>query len=508
MNNRHRSPLCFVALVLSGLPFAPAARADLGVPISQRTPIRADDGIDPTFNREPVIATDGDGLWIAAWQESSTVAYAGFEVFVARSVDSGGHWSAPVPLNPNAFVDTNGDTGPSIATDGQGRWVAVWQSAVPDSTGVQSEIKTARSIDNGANWSLPTPVNANAAADPDDELDPAVGTDGQGHWIAAWRTGDANSSSTTAFDIVYTRSIDNGANWTSPLPLSGNLAFDSIPRMATDGQGHWVVVWAAAGRCIYVRSIDNGENWSAPALLSTNGSALSNEIQPDVSADGGGHWVALWSSNDTLGGAVGANRKILVARSVDHGASWSGPAPLSTPAAPEFDSQPSLTTDRQGNWAAVWHRANKTAGKTDVIVARSIDEGATWSSPSVLDTIANGDTTSFPRIATDGRGEWVTAWHTQDASFNSHVFSAHFGLPDCNSNLVGDPLETAAGISPDINNNRVPDFCEVLGLPPAGSGCGGGPCGVGAAAFAPVTLLAATRLRRSSRRARKGDSNV
>jgi len=508
MNNRHRSPQCFVALVVSGLSFAPAARADLGVPISQPRPIRADVGLDPIFNREPVIETDGQGLWIAAWQESSTVSYAGFEVLFARSVDRGGNWSVPVPLNANASASTAGDTCPSIATDRQGHWVAVWQSAIPVSAGVESEIKTARSIDNGANWSLPTPVNANAGTDPDDELDPSVVTDGQGHWIAAWRTGDANSSSTTAFDIVYARSIDNGANWTSPLPLSGNLAFDAIPRMATDGQGHWVVVWASAGQCIYVRSIDNGENWSAPALLNANGPALASEIQPDVSADGGGHWVAIWSSNDTLGGAVGANRKILVARSIDNGASWSGPAPLSTPAAAEFDSQPSLTTDRQGHWAAVWHRANKPAARTDVIVARSIDEGATWSSPSVIDTIANGDTTSSPRVATDGRGEWVTVWHTQDAAFNNHVLGAHFGLPDCNQNLIGDPAETALFLVPDLNFNRVPDVCEVLGLPPAASGCGGGPCGVGAAAFAPLTLLAATRLRRTARHLRKGESNA
>jgi len=489
-------------LIAALIALYPAARlrADLGVPISQPRPVSADNGLDPIFNYNPVLATDGHGLWVGAWQLSSTVPYAGFEVVFARSLDSGENWSSAHSLNSNAATQTVGDIVPGIATDGQGHWVAVWQSTLPG-TGSQSIILTARSIDNAANWGLPKPVNSNFANNTFAELEPAIATDGKGLWIAVWRTGDASSASTTGFDIVYARSADNGATWTPPLPLGSNFAFNATPRIAADGQGHWIIVWSSTDDCFFVRSIDSGVNWSSPAFLNANGPTAASDIDPDIAADGLGHWVAVWSSTDTLGGTIGANRKILVVRSLDNGANWSLPVPLSTPAAPELDSQVALTTDRQGNWAAVWSRANKGADKTDILAARSIDDGASWSGPSAIGTIANGDTSALPRIATDGRGEWVTVWHAQDASFNSHILSAHFGLPDCNQNLIGDPLETAAGISPDINFNGVPDICEVLALPPAQpTGCGGGMCGTGATMFAPLTMLGLVFMGRHNRR--------
>lgn len=478
-----------------------AAHADLGVPIGQTRPVSNDAGLNPIYNYAPIVATDGHGLWIAAWQLSRTAAYAGFQGVYARSLDSGINWSASRSLNPNASSQTTGDTRPGIASDGHGHWVAVLQSTQSISGGVRSQIKTVRSIDNGVNWSAAVPLNPNAAANTMDELEPAVATDGQGRWIAVWRRGDGSSSSLTGFDIVFSRSDDNGASWTAPLPRATGVAFDSAPRIVADGAGDWIIVWSSSEDCFFARSTEDGANWSMPAYLNPNSATAASDIQTDVTADGQGHWVAVWSSNDTFGGTLGANRKILVARTLDNGANWSLPVPLSTPAAAEFDSQPSITSDRHGNWAAAWSRANKPADKTDIVGARSIDFGASWSSPSVIGTIANGDTTVSPRIATDGRGEWVTIWRIEEASLNSHVVAAHIGLPDCNQNQIGDPLETGIGLSLDINHNSVPDLCEINPRPPPpNGGCGVGLCGANAAAFTPLTAVALVGLRRRRRR--------
>src|SRR5262249_50122490 len=111
----------------------------------------------------------------------------------------------------------------------------------------------------------------------------------------------------------------------------------------------------------------------------------------------------------------------------------------------------------------------------------------------------------LPRIATDGLGNWVAVWPSDDTlggtiGPDNEILTARFALPDCNANLIGDAFETANGISPDINNNRIPDICDVLGLPPAQpTGCGGGLCGAGTAMLTPLTLLG---LAQAARRAR------
>src|SRR5262249_54464685 len=155
--------------------------------------------------------------------------------------------------------------------------------------------------------------------------------------------------------------------------------------------------------------------------------------------------------------------------------------------------------DRRGNWAASWTRYRPQSGKSDFLAARSIDDGATWSIASPLHVGVDGEVNVGTQIVTDGRGEWVGVFQADlDSGARAIVRSVHFGLTDCNQNLMGAPLEIAAGISPDINGNGVPDVCEVLGLPPAQPiGCGGGLCGAGAAAAAvPCLVLNMSRLRR------------
>ena len=70
---------------------------------------------------------------------------------------------------------------------------------------------------------------------------------------------------------------------------------------------------------------------SPPALLNTNGdSDLGHDYEPQVTTDGTGNWVAVWYSDENLGGTAGTDPDIFVATSTDNGGSWSAPALLNT----------------------------------------------------------------------------------------------------------------------------------------------------------------------------------
>jgi len=276
---------------------------------------------------DPQVATDGGGNWVAVWDSydslGGTIGYDA-DILVARSTDNGATWRAPAALNTNAATDSGHDLLPQVTTNGQGEWVAVWQSNenLGGTIGTDWDILVARSTDYGATWTAPAALNTNAATDSGWDVDPQVTTDGAGHWLAVWASNE-NLGGTigTDDDILVARSGDNGEHWTAPAPLNTNAAtdsgFDHAPEVTTDGEGHWVTVWYSEGSdwdILLARSTDNGVTWTAPTALNTNAATDSgNDCAPQVTTDGGGNWVAVWQSSDSLGGTIGWDYDILYA---------------------------------------------------------------------------------------------------------------------------------------------------------------------------------------------------
>jgi len=122
-----------------------------------------------------------------------------------------------------------------------------------------------------------------------------------------------------------------------------------------------------------------GATWAAPTALNTNAANdAGSDIAPQVTTDGGGNWVAVWYSNENLGGTIGTDYDILVSRSTDNGATWTAPNPLNSNAASDVgnDAHPQVTTDGGGNWLAVWHSQDSLGGTIgtdpDILVSRSL----------------------------------------------------------------------------------------------------------------------------------------
>ena len=183
-------------------------------------------------------------------------------------------------------------------------------------------------------WSDPAALNTNAATDSGHDRRSEPATDGAGNWVTVWES-DENLGGTigTDYDILVSRSADNGATWTGPVALNTNAATDSgedyYAQVTTDDGGNWVAVWASRENlfdlnlgdyigtdpdALVSRSTDNGVTWSYPAALNTNAATDSGEdLGPHVAPDGGGNWAAVWCSDDSLSGTIGTDLDILYA---------------------------------------------------------------------------------------------------------------------------------------------------------------------------------------------------
>ena len=96
--------------------------------------------------------------------------------------------------------------------------------------------------------------------------------------------------------------------------------------------------------------------------------------------------IAFGCNTESESGSSTAGRDsdILVARSVDAGITWSAPAALNVDATSGLgaDEAPQLTTDGLGAWLAVWHAtsfAEPIRTDFDVLVSHSANGGARWS---------------------------------------------------------------------------------------------------------------------------------
>ena len=395
----------------------------------------ADEIVRPDLRRGCAISLLAAGVaWIPAFSSSVHAA-------------SNATISPPMALNPNAAMDTGGDTQGRFAFDGQNTWVAVWRSSEPfGGSGADRDLFFARSTDSGMTWVFNGLLNSFATTDSGDEFNPSIATDGLGNWIVAW---SSNSdivvleidvmgtpvifSTGTDFDIFFSRSSDNGMTWSDAAPvvglgaaLDGAMDGDDLPFIETDGLGNWILAWTSnldlngtAGvdnDLLCVRSSDNGASWSTPATLNTSAETDGGTSDRDchLVADGLGNWLVVWELT-----VVGGDTDVFGARSTDNGQTWSDPAPVNQNANTDSggDRGPVAATDAQGNWLTSWYSDDDMGGtgtEDDVFAAFSSDGGQTWTNPILVNAngLTDNDDDDDPSVAVDQQGNWVISWYT------------------------------------------------------------------------------------------------
>ncbi len=370
-------------------------------------------------------------------------------------------------VNPAGIIDAFST--PTVARDPQAPsdLVVVYRQ---DRPALSSEL--ARSSDRGLMWSavtLPLPPGHHKPFFPD----AAFGPDGSLYVVYDSLAGRMNVP-----DAMWlVRSNDGGAHLSTPVQVAGPDAFQ--PRILVGTHGEVRLTWlqlstsgthlsSATTRILSAESADGGRRFSAPVEVSPSGQEVGS---PTPVLDQGGALVVAYEDFGASPTATQASNLYDLVVSRVQGSGFAAPVVVARSVVAHQDYNlfdnifPSLASSPGGQLYLAW---SNRGGAERVMMARSNDGGAAWSSPIVIQSPAPGvpgTSDWLPAIAAPGGGRVDVAFlqalsdHYTDAYLaTSTDRGASFSIVK----LSSDSFDSRVG--PTFGGNLPADLGSHLGI--------------------------------------------
>ena len=404
----------------------------------------------------------------------------------SRSNDGGVSWSAPksgsiMPDPPGLAWGNRASFGHVAGGDSSVAWglgntvyfstLGLQDTFSPPTAGVcdVGGLYVYRSRDGGNTWTLPAhgPAIPNTQeVGTDKELIAADGnpkSHHRGNVYMAWsRTNTGCSQEFRPSAVMFSRSRNGGATWSTPVALATGCAGSAMPAVAANGDVY--VAWFDCSTVLreVVRKSSNGGSTFGPVTtaapvarfcpfaLAGSSFRFLNGLAPSIATDPtSAKRVFLTSSSCTRD----RHADVYAVRSLDSGASWSAPVRMNDDPPDDQRDQffPAITVDDAGVVRAMWgddrlDTVNPDGRDYDIFGAESLDHGATF-----------GPNARISDVASNPDDDW-----------SGTFIGDYFSIAPCGTAVWTDlrnGIEDIYAAAPDANGDGKADRCRSHGPP-------------------------------------------
>jgi len=374
------------------------------------------------------VVVSGNNVYVV-WMDRTTTSGTE-DILFRKSTDGGNTFDKTIDISKNP----GNSIFPQIAVSGNNVYV-VWQDNTPSPPSLlcgSENILFNKSTDGGNTFSSTNMCLSHTG----DASEPQIVVSGNNVYVV-W----SNALSSTASEILFSKSTDGGNNFSIPFDISQILKKSFSPQIAISGSNVYVV-WAddtnvnGKSDIFFRKSIDGGNNFGNTLNLSKN---LGNSSEPQIAASGNNVYV-VWTDETTING----KSDIFFRKSTDGGNTFTF---MNLSKNPGGSFSPQIVVS--DNVYVVWADATTTFGTEDILFRKSTDGGNTFD--KTIDISNNLGDSSEPQIAVFEKKPYVvwtddtTAFGTDDIFFsNSTDGGNNFSIP---LNLSKNP---GGSISPQI----------------------------------------------------------
>jgi hypothetical protein len=342
----------------------------------------------------PKTAIDSSNVIHLVWDENPPLNNE--EIYYKKSANGGTSFTAPMRLTWTSTMSVN----PLIAVDSSKIHV-VWNENLIVSENPNFELMYKQSTDGGANWSAPKRLTFSSGG----SMAYSLVVDSSSIIHVAYVDNSPGNN-----EIFHKRSTDGGITWSPPKRLTWNSGSSETPRMAIDSANNIHLIWSnfvsSAADIFYKQSTDNGTNWSAPKRLTWSANSALN---PSFAADSGSGLYLAWDAGAT------SNHEIYFKKSTNGGLAWLSPQRMTWN--PGRSWVPCITADGGTGIYIVW--IDQPASDFEIFFKCSNDSGTNWDKPVRLTWSIGGSWN--PVVATDS-GSAVHVFWSDGSPGNYEIF--------------------------------------------------------------------------------------